>query len=958
MSQVISNNVQPKVSSFVFRHLGSSLEQIQKMLQTLNLQSLEELINLVIPERIRTQSPLHLPEPITEREVLEEVRELFSKNKIFKTYIGMGFQNSILPNVILRNILENPGWYTAYTPYQAEIAQGRLEALLNFQTMITDLTGMEISNASLLDEATSAAEAMNMLFHVREGNGKKIFISNKLHPQNIDVIETRANPLGIEIIVGDVLNFTPSQEYFAVVVQYPDTEGNVFDYKDFDKTCKAHNVRTIYIADLLALTLLTPPGEWGTDVVVGSTQRFGLPLGYGGPHAGYFATKDEFKRSMPGRLVGVSKDKFGKNALRLALQTREQHIRRDKATSNICTSQVLLAVLSSMYAIYHGPNGLKNIALRIHGLTNLLVEGLKQHGHKILTQNYFDTIKFQPHGISALQIRAQAEANQINFRYYEDGSVGIALDETTTKADVIKILNVIHQNNGKISIENLAHNVISIPQNLIRTSSFLTHPIFNTYHTETEILRYIHRLETKDIALNTSMIPLGSCTMKLNATVEMIPVTWKEVSEIHPFVPREQALGYTELIQRLENYLSEITGFPYISLQPNAGSQGEYAGLLAIRSYHISRGESHRNICLIPISAHGTNPASAVMAGFKVVVVNCDADGNIDVEDLKKKAEHYKNELAALMVTYPSTHGVFEEAIQEICEIVHENGGLVYMDGANLNAQVGLCKPAEIGADVCHLNLHKTFCIPHGGGGPGVGPIGVNEKLKNFLPGHSIVNNGSNNQTMAVTSAPFGSASILVISYIYIRLMGAEGLKLATQVAILNANYIAKRLENYFPVVYRGKNNYVAHECILDFRKFKSTCGIDVEDVAKRLMDYGFHAPTMSWPVAGTMMVEPTESESLMELDRFCNALIQIYEEIQEIEKGTLDKQNNPLKNAPHTADVVCSDAWNYPYSREKAAYPLPYLREFKYWPPVSRIDNVHGDRNLVCACLPVEEYL
>jgi len=946
------------IESFAERHVGSNEEQTSKMLKVLGYESLDEFINDVVPTQIRLTQKLNLPIPLSESEVLVELKKIFSQNKVFKSYIGMGFQESILPTVIQRNILENPGWYTAYTPYQAEISQGRLEALLNYQTMITDLTSMEIANASLLDEASAAAEAMIMFYHLKETDRKKVFISNLLHPQNIDVIHTRAKSLEIEIEVGDLKDFSYDTNYFCAIVQYPDTQGNVIDYTEFVENCNQNQIKTIFVTDLLSLVILKPPGEIGADAVVGSSQRFGLPLGFGGPHAGFLATKDEYKRSMPGRLVGISKDKQGKPALRLALQTREQHIRREKATSNICTAQVLLAVLSSMYAVYHGPKRLKNIALRLHALANFLKVGVEKLGHKVLNSLYFDTLTLELQGISPSEVRMRAETQEINFRYYKDSlKIGIALNETTTVEDIIQILNILNIKNGKLSEYNFDYPEFTIPENLQRKTPFLTHPVFNTYHTETEILRYMHKLETKDIALNTSMIPLGSCTMKLNATTEMIPITWKEVNGIHPFAPKEQTLGYQKIFSDLENWLSEITGLDAVSLQPNAGSQGEYAGLLTIKAYNQKQGQSNRNICLIPTSAHGTNPASAVMAGFKVVAVNCDSFGNIDIDDLKKKAEQYSKDLGVLMITYPSTHGVFEEGVKEICEIIHANGGLVYMDGANMNAQVGLCRPGDIGADVCHLNLHKTFCIPHGGGGPGVGPIAVKNFLKPFLPGHSVCENGTGNWEGAITSAPYGSASILVISYAYIQMLGSEGLTHATKMAILNANYIAKKLNEVFPVLYKGKKGLVAHECILDFRRFKSSCGIEVEDVAKRLIDYGFHAPTMSWPVAGTLMVEPTESESIYELDRFCEAMLSIYQEIQDIESGKLDKEDNPLKNSPHTAEVLICENWDKPYTRERAAFPLTYLKEYKYWPPVARVDNVYGDRNLVCSCLPMEEY-
>ncbi len=946
--------------SFIDRHLGSSSDDIQKMLSLVGYNSLDNLINSVVPSNIRFTGDLNLPDGISERGVLSHLRNIASKNKIFKTYLGMGYQESITPTVVLRNILENPGWYTAYTPYQAEIAQGRLEALLNFQTMIMDLTGMDISNASLLDESTAAAEAVSMLYNLRDNeSSNKILISDKCHPQTIDVVKTRALPLNIQVEIGDWTKVQLTTEYFCCVLQYPETDGNIPDYTSLVERCQSLKIKTIFAADLMSLVVLSPPGEFGADVVVGSTQRFGLPLGYGGPHAGFFATKDEYKRNMPGRLVGVSKDRLGNPALRLSLQTREQHIRRDKATSNICTAQVLLAVISSMYAVYHGPTGLKKIAMRIHSLANILAEGIQKSGHEIINKNFFDTIKVKLIGIDQKNLNKLALEHEVNLRMFPTGEVGISINETTDIEDLDVLLKIftVHKETEH-SARDLMYVKSKLEDKHLRRSEILPQKVFNSFHTETEMLRYIHKLESKDLSLNTAMIPLGSCTMKLNATTEMIPVTWSEFGSIHPFAPKDQALGYQEIFKNLELWLCEITGFAKVSLQPNAGSQGEYAGLLTIRSYDIQRGQKNRNICLIPVSAHGTNPASAVMAGYKVVVVACDENGNVDLNDLKKKAELHKDELGALMVTYPSTHGVFEVQIKEICDIIHSYGAHVYMDGANLNAQVGLCRPADIGADVCHMNLHKTFCIPHGGGGPGVGPIGVVSHLAPFIPGHVLLDNGSGNDHGAITSAPYGSASILLISYSYIKMLGQEGLTQATKVAILNANYIAKRLENYFSVLYKGSSGLVAHECILDFRKFKATANIEVEDIAKRLMDYGFHAPTMSWPVPGTLMVEPTESESLTELDRFCEAMISIYNEIQEIEKGILDKHDNPLKNSPHTAAMVMSTDWKYLYSREKAVYPNEDSKSFKFWPMVARIDNVYGDRNLVCSCEPLESYL
>ncbi|MBO3463833.1 aminomethyl-transferring glycine dehydrogenase, partial [Aetokthonos hydrillicola] len=862
-----------------------------------------------------------------------------------------------------RNILENPGWYTAYTPYQPEIAQGRLEALLNFQTMIIDLTGLEIANASLLDEATAAAEALSLSYGVCKNKANTYFVSRDCHPQTIDVLQTRAKPLGIKIVVGDHQSFDFSEPIFGAILQYPASDGTVYDYRAFIEKAHAEGALVTVAADPLSLTLLTPPGEFGADIAVGSTQRFGIPLGYGGPHAAYFATKEEYKRQVPGRIVGVSKDAFGKTALRLALQTREQHIRREKATSNICTAQVLLAVMASMYAVYHGPVGLKSIAENIHKLTVILAEGLKRLGYNIGSENYFDTLRVELGTHSLDKILAACEAHQINIRIFDASTVGISLDETTTEEDLIDLWRVFALGHDlSFPVEELLTDELLTDKAsgdpFARTSAYLTHPVFNSYHSETELLRYLHKLESKDLSLTTSMIPLGSCTMKLNATSEMIPVSWAEFSKIHPFAPLEQTRGYQLLFQQLETWLAEITGFAGISLQPNAGSQGEYTGLLVIHHYHESRGEGHRNVCLIPSSAHGTNPASVVMCGMKVVTVACDAQGNVDLEDLKAKAQKHSQELAALMVTYPSTHGVFEEQIQEICAVVHAHGGQVYMDGANMNAQVGLCRPGDIGADVCHLNLHKTFCIPHGGGGPGMGPIGVAQHLVPFLPGHSVVKIYEHDQsTSAIAAAPWGSASILVISWMYIAMMGADGLTEATKVAILNANYIARRLESYYPVLYKGKNGLVAHECILDLRSLKKSAAVEIEDVAKRLMDYGFHAPTVSWPVAGTIMVEPTESESKEELDRFCDAMIAIRAEIAEIESAKVDTQDNVLKNAPHTAESLITGEWNHPYSREQAAYPAPWTRDYKFWPSVGRIDNAYGDRNFVCSCLPIEAY-
>jgi len=916
------------------------------MLKTIGFDSFEALIDAAVPAQIRMGKPLNLPTAKGEHEALRELREIGKKNKVCRSFIGCGYYDSVTPAVIQRNIFENPGWYTAYTPYQAEIAQGRLEALINFQTMITDLTRLEIANASLLDEATAAAEAMTMAYALKKGDEPgAIFVSKNCHPQTIEVISTRAKPTGIKVIVGDEFAFDFSDRIFAMLVQYPDTRGAIHDYAALADKTHAAGALFIVAADILALALIKPPGEFGADIAIGSTQRFGIPLGYGGPHAGYLATRDAFKRQMPGRLIGVSRDAQGNPAYRLSLQTREQHIRREKATSNICTSQVLLAVLASMYAVYHGPEGLKSIARRVHLFALTLAAGLRKLGHEVESTPFFDTVVVHPNGKPAGLIPSIAAAEKINLRQLDNGGFAISMDETTDDlAPLFRIFN--EGRNPDFEAGALMMETGDQPAAIEdRTSNYLTHPVFNTHHTETEMLRYIRSLEARDLSLCHSMIPLGSCTMKLNATSQMLPVTWFGYSKLHPLVPDEQAAGYHHLFRDLEGWLAEITGFAGVSLQPNAGSQGEYAGLLAIRGYHESRGEVDRTICLIPTSAHGTNPASAAMAGFQVVTVKCMTDGDIDLDDLRAKAELHRDKLAALMVTYPSTHGVFEETIREVCAIIHANGGLVYMDGANMNAQIGLCSPGDIGADVCHLNLHKTFSIPHGGGGPGVGPIAVAKHLLPFLPQPS----GGAGQ---ISAAPWGSASILVIPWVYIRTMGADGLTAATMTAILNANYIARRLDPFFPVLYKGKNSLVAHECILDLRAFHKT---SVEDVAKRLMDYGFHAPTVSWPVPGTIMVEPTESESKAELDRFCDAMIAIHAEMTAVEKGEADEKNNLLKNAPHTAQSVIADDWSRPYSREAAAYPAPWTRLNKFWPAVGRIDNVHGDRNLFCTCAPVE---
>jgi len=945
--------------SFADRHIGPDQDDIAQMLKVLGYSNLEELIDATVPRSIRLKSPLKLEAGKAEYELLQELKEIAQENHVFRSYIGMGYSNCITPPVIQRNILENPGWYTQYTPYQPEISQGRLEALLNFQTMVTDLTGLEIANASLLDEGTAAAEAMSMSYGLCKTEAKVFWISEVCHPQTIAVVKTRATALGIEVIVGNHQSFKFDQPVFGVLLQYPATDGAIYDYQEFCDRAHAAGALVTVAADLLSLTLLKPPGEFGADIAVGNTQRFGVPLGYGGPHAAYFATKEAFKRQIPGRLVGVSKDVHGQPALRLALQTREQHIRRDKATSNICTAQVLLAVIAGMYAVYHGSKGLQRIATRIHQMTVILAEGLQRLGYTVENKSFFDTLNIDVGVGKAPEFIARAHSHHINLRQISDRAIGISLDETVSSDDLISLFQIFAGSRAAhFTPEDLLTSTQKslIPVSLQRTSSYLTHPVFNSYHSETELLRYLYRLQTKDLSLTTAMIPLGSCTMKLNATTEMLPVTWAEFGQIHPFAPLEQTKGYQILFEQLEHWLAEITGFAGISLQPNAGSQGEYAGLLVIRQYHESRGEHHRTVCLIPTSAHGTNPASAVMAGMKVVPVDCDKDGNIDVADLKAKAEKYQDTLAALMVTYPSTHGVFEEAIREICDLVHASGGQVYMDGANLNAQVGVCRPAEFGADVCHLNLHKTFCIPHGGGGPGMGPIGVAKHLVPFLPNHPIVEVGGAQGIGPISAAPWGSPSILPISWVYIALMGSEGLTKATQVAILNANYIAKRLEAHYPVLYKGKNGLVAHECIIDLRQFKKTAEIEVDDIAKRLIDYGFHPPTVSWPVAGTIMVEPTESESKAELDRFCDAMIAIREEIRAIEEGKADRANNVLKNAPHTA-LALTEEWTRPYSRQQAVYPTQWTRENKFWAVVGRIDQAYGDRNLVCTCLPMEAY-
>ena len=957
------NSVAPTnaFTTFADRHIGPSPEETAQMLREIGFADLDALVDATVPKNIRLDRVLELPAAKSENDALAELRALASQNRIARNFIGAGYSDTITPPVIQRNILENPGWYTAYTPYQAELAQGRLEALVNFQTMVTDLTALDIANASLLDEATAAAEAMALYHHAATDRSRnKFFVADNCHPETIEVVQTRAKPLGIEIVTGDFANFKFDDAVFGALVQYPATDGAIYNYERFAGAVHDAGALFVVAADILALALLKPPGEFGADVAVGSTQRFGVPLGFGGPHAAYIATRHQFKRHLPGRLVGVSHDAEGRPAYRLALQTREQHIRRDKATSNICTAQVLLAVIAAMYAVYHGPNGLRAIAQRVHDFAAKLAQGLRQLGFKIAQENFFDTIRLELGQGSSRDLVERAARAGCNLRAVSDHAISIALDETTTGSDIETLMSIFRGTAVRdYADENLDSSSFRIPRSAMRNSPFLTHPVFNTYQSETEMLRYLRRLESRDLSLCHSMIPLGSCTMKLNATAEMLPISWPEFAKLHPFAPDSQTSGYRDMCDQLERWLAEISGFAAVSLQPNAGSQGEFAGLLAIREYHASRGEAHRNVCLIPQSAHGTNPASAIMAGFKVVAIATLKDGDIDLADLRAKADAHARDLAALMVTYPSTHGVFETTIREICEIVHGRGGQVYMDGANMNAQVGLCRPGDIGADVCHLNLHKTFCIPHGGGGPGVGPIGVAKHLVPFLPTAPSINHQPstiNAATGPVAAAPFGSASILTISWMYIRMMGPDGLKRATEVAILSANYIAKRLDRYFPVLFKGKRGLVAHECILDLREWKRV-GIEVEDVAKRLMDYGFHAPTISWPVAGTMMVEPTESESKDELDRFCDAMISIHAEMTAIANGKADKQNNLLKNAPHTTRQIAAERWDHPYSREQAAFPAPWLRDHKFWPSVARIDNVYGDRNLFCSCPPIEEF-
>lgn len=940
-------------NEFIARHIGPRDADTAAMLELLGYDSVDALTGAVIPESIKGTSILGEQPGLSEADALAKIKAIAAKNKQFKNYIGQGYYGTHTPSPILRNLLENPAWYTAYTPYQPEISQGRLEALLNFQTLISDLTGMQIANASLLDEATAAAEAMTFCKRLSKNKASNTFFASQhCHPQTLDVLRTRAEPLGIEVEVGDEAAITDASAYFGALLQYPASNGDIFDYSALVERFHAANALVAVAADLLALTLLTPPGEFGADVALGSAQRFGVPLGFGGPHAAYFATRDAFKRDMPGRLVGMSVDRFGKPALRLAMQTREQHIRREKATSNICTAQVLLANIASMYAVYHGPKGLTEIAQRVHSFTAILALGLTKLGYSVEQQHFFDTLSIKT-GAKTAELHAKARAAGINLREIDAERLGLSLDETTDQAAVEALLNLFAADQAAPAVSDLAAQIASrLPQGLLRQSAILQHEVFNRYHSETELMRYLRKLADKDLALDRSMIPLGSCTMKLNAASEMIPVTWPEFGNLHPFAPVEQAAGYTQLTTELEAMLCAATGYDAVSLQPNAGSQGEYAGLLAIRAYHLSRGDDQRDICLIPQSAHGTNPATASMAGMRVVVTACDARGNVDIADLKAKAEEHKDRLAAIMITYPSTHGVFEEGIREICQIIHANGGQVYIDGANMNAMVGLCAPGQFGGDVSHLNLHKTFCIPHGGGGPGVGPIGVKSHLAPFLPGHANMARKEG----AVSAAPFGSASILPITWMYISMMGGNGLKRASQMAILNANYIARRLEEHYPVLYSGEGGLVAHECILDIRPLKDSSGISVDDVAKRLIDFGFHAPTMSFPVAGTLMIEPTESESKEELDRFCDAMIAIREEIRAVEQGRLDKDDNPLKNAPHTALELVGE-WHHAYSREQAVYPLASLIEAKYWPPVGRVDNVYGDRNLVCACPSIEAY-
>ncbi len=948
---------------FSDRHIGPSDEDVRGMLETLELDSLGQLIDATVPEAIRLRRPLDLPAGISERALLERAAELADKNEVFRSYIGLGYSGTITPPAIQRHILENPAWYTQYTPYQAEISQGRLEALLNFQTVVSDLTGMEIANASLLDEGTAAAEAMMMLRRVnRKQEGNRFFVSDECHPQTIEVLQTRAVPLGVDVVVGSHKEVDLTDGFFGALLQYPTSDGRVLDYASFCEKAHESNALVAVAADLMSLVVLAAPGTWGADVVVGNSQRFGVPMGYGGPHAAFFATREEYKRQVPGRIIGLTVDADENPALRMALQTREQHIRRDKATSNICTAQVLLAVMAGAYAVYHGPKGLSAIANRIHGLTAILAAALRDAGLAVRHEHFFDTLRVDLSSDAQEAVVARAKTARINLRLFDDGSLGVALDETVTADDLADLLTVfidgLSAADAQSTIDDLATTIPNeYAGHLPRTTRFLEHQVFNSYHSETELMRYLYRLSAKDLSLTTSMIPLGSCTMKLNAAAELMPVSMPEFGSIHPFVPAEQAAGYREMINELAGWLAEITGFDGVSMQPNSGASGEYAGLLTIRAYHEHHGEAHRNVCLIPDSAHGTNPASAVMAGMKVVVVKCDENGNIDLGDLEAKAQQHADNLAAAMVTYPSTHGVFEKGIQRLCTIIHDSGGLVYMDGANMNAQVGLCRPGDMGADVCHLNLHKTFAIPHGGGGPGMGPIACAAHLTPFLPGHPLAQVGGEHAVGPVAAAPFGSASILLISWAYVAMMGAAGLTRASEIAILNANYIAKRLESAFDILYRGEGGTVAHEFILDLRPFRQSADVTEVDVAKRLMDYGYHAPTMSWPVVGTMMVEPTESESRAELDRFCEAMLSIRAEIRDVELEAMDRGNNTLTNAPHTAHIVTTDDWPYSYSRKRAAFPAPWTEEHKFWPSVRRVNDAYGDRNLVCTCPPIEDY-
>lgn len=949
-------------ANFVPRHIGPRAAQVEQMLETIGVTCLDELIDKVIPPAIRLRKDMELPVPVSERNVLSDLRKTATRNRVLTSMIGMGYYGAVTPKVILRNVMENPGWYTAYSPYQAEVSQGRLEALMIYQQMVTDMTGLDLANASLLDEGTAAAEAMAMAHRVSKNKVNGFFVDADTHPQTIAVVETRARAFGFDVIIGDPFKDLEADKVFGALLSYPGSSGQLHDFSEVSAKLHEAKALSIMATDLLALAMIKTPGEMGADIAIGSSQRFGVPMGYGGPHAAFFATIDAYKRSIPGRIIGVSHDEVGTLGYRMALQTREQHIRREKATSNICTAQVLLAVLAGFFAVYHGPQGLKRISARVHRYAEICASAIASFGYEIKTTAFYDTITVYAPGRAAALV-AKAREKKINLRFVDADHVGISTDETTRRSEVEKLLTCFNRdalaNQSIYDIDEKTGD--GIPADLQRTSDFLSHPVFTSYHSETEMLRYLRRLQVKDIALDRSMIPLGSCTMKLNATTEMIPVTWREFAMMHPFAPLEQTQGYQHLFEDLEAMLCEITGFDAVSLQPNAGSQGEYSGLLSIAKYQQERGEGHRNICLIPVSAHGTNPASAVMAGMKVVIVKCDEHGNVDVDDLRKRAEEFSDTLAALMITYPSTHGVFEEAITQICDIIHDNGGQVYLDGANLNAMMGLVRPADVGADVCHMNLHKTFAIPHGGGGPGVGPIGVKAHLAPHLPGHAVVSGvnpaqGKGETIGEVSSAPWGSASILPISWTYIAMSGNEGLKQDSIIAILNANYIAKRLNDYFPVVYAGSHGFVAHECIIDFRGLKESCGISVEDVAKRLVDYGFHAPTMSWPVAETMMVEPTESESKAELDRFCDAMISIHGEIEEVRRGEISAEDSVVRHAPHTHKLLLED-WTRKYSKQKAFFPLPYIRDDKFWPPIGRIDNVQGDRHLVCTCPPMEDY-